>query len=162
MNYLNENKKTIIICFSLIILALIIAYFIENDIFIKNGDKVINNNYLKNYKINELTPINMNEEQIARKYLAEYTKLLYNDPQIAFNLVEIEYRDKKFGNIDKFKEYFKDKFDVKFFNAQVEQLSIRNTAMFKEFYIIDSSDNTYIFREYSIMQYKVIFDNYTI
>lgn len=162
MNYLKENKKTIIICFSLIILALIIAYFIENDIFIKNGDKVINNNYLKNYKINELTPINMNEEQIARKYLAEYTKLLYNDPQIAFNLVEIEYRDKKFGNIDKFKEHFKDKFDVKFFNAQVEQLSIRNTAMFKEFYIIDSSDNTYIFREYSIMQYKVIFDNYTI
>lgn len=162
MNYLKENKTTIIICISLILLALIITYFIKNDIFLSTGDKVIKDNYLRNYKVNELTPINMNEEQIARKYLAEYTKLLYYDPVLAYDLIEMEYRDKKFENIDKFKEYFNNKFDSKFFNAQVEQLSIKNTAMFKEFHIIDSSDNTYIFREYSIMQYKVIFDSYTI
>ncbi|MDD2238876.1 MAG: hypothetical protein PHH51_03245 [Bacilli bacterium] len=162
MNNIKENKITIIICVSLIAIALLITYFIDNNIFSKNEYKAGEEFYLKNYKINEITPINMNEEQIARKYLAEYTKLILTDPEVAYDLVDKDYREKKFGSLNKFKEYFNEKFDVNFFNGQIEKYNVNKTSKYKEFYLIDSSDNTYIFREYSIMQYKVLFDNYTV
>ena len=162
MNYFKENKTTIIICILLIITGLIIAYIIDNDILAKKEYQTEKNYYLKNYKINEITPINMNEEQVARKYLAEYTKLILNDPELAYELIEPDYRDKKFGSLNKFKTYFQEKFDVKFFDGQIAEFSVQKTLQYKEFYIIDTSDNIYIFREYSIMQYKVLFDDYTI
>lgn len=163
MKFLIENKITIIICGSILLLGLFIAYF-YNKKDLNNNDKSSYkySSYLKNYQINELTPMYINEELMASKYLAEYTKLIINNPQLAYDLVDKEYCEKKFDSLDKFKTYFNAKFDANFFDAKVVQLEIKKISNYKEFYIIDSSDNTYIFREYSIMQYKVLFDDYTI
>ena len=106
--------------------------------------------------------ISIDEETIARKYLAEYTDLIFSDPDAAFDLVEEEYRKIKFKNIDEFKEYFTTLVDNNFFNANIEKINVTKFGEYNQFYIIDSSNVTYIFREYSINNYKVMFDTYTI
>ena len=129
MNNLKENKIIIIICGSLILIALLITYLIDNNVFNKNNYASGEEIYLKNYQINELTPINMNEEQIARKYLAEYTKLIYNDPELAYELLDVAYREKKFGDLNKFIKYFNAKFDNNFFNGQIKKINITNKKL---------------------------------
>lgn len=161
MNFIKENKITLLICGSLLIIALIISFLIRNNYFEKSDDLVIND-YLKNYKVNEIIPINMTEEQMARKYLAEYVKLIYLDSEKAYNLVSPEYREKRFGSLEKFKEHFSNLISDRFFNANVTELNVTQKGNYKEFYIIDSNDNEFIFNEYSIMNYQVIFDIITI
>lgn len=161
MEFIKENKITLLICGFLLGLALIISFLIKSNYFI-GSDNLEINNYLKNYKVNEIVPINMNEEQIARKYLAEYLKLIYLDPETAYDLIDSEYRQIRFGSIDKFKEHFDNLISDKFFDAKVTELSVSRKSSYKEFYIVDSNDNTFVFREYSIMQYKVLFDIITV
>ncbi len=163
MNFIKENKYILLIGTLLISVALIISFFVNN----KNNESNYlkheeTNYYLKDYKINELVPVNINEEQVARKYLAEYTKLIINDPESAYNLVEPEYKKLKFNNLSEFKEYFNNKIDASFLNGNVEKLNVTSYGTYKEYYIKDSGNNTYIFREYSIMNYEVLFDNFTI
>ena len=163
MSFIKENKFVLIIGAALISIALIIAFLVTN---IKKENDVLkyeeSSYYLKDYKINELVPINISEEQMARKYLAEYTKLIINDPEKAYSLVEENYKKLKFQDLNHFKKYFENKFDASFFNANVEKLSVTSRGSYKEYHIIDSSNNTYIFREHSIMNYEVLFDNYTV
>lgn len=162
MDFIKENKITIIICVSLIFIALLAVYFINNKGLFKRFEYSEKNEYLKNYEVNEIVPINMNEEQMARKYLAEYVKLIYLDPDKAYELLVPTYKEKRFGSIEKFKTYFADLFSDRFFNANVKQLKVSIKKDYKEFYIVDENDNTFIFNEHSIMQYEVMFDNITI
>lgn len=160
--FIIQNKKTLLICLLLMLAALAFLYLKDNPYIFNDFNYEESNDYLKNYRINEVTPININEEQMAKKYLAEYTKLIIQDPKRAYDLVEKDYCEKKFGSLEKFIEYFDERIDVRFSQAKVDKLSINKGANYKQFYIIDSSENQFIFREYSIMQYEVIFDFYTI
>ena len=159
MEVIKENKISLIIIGVLVILS-VLMYFIFREK--SPGGNAGVSDYLKNYEINELVPINIDEETIARKYLAEYTDLIFSDPDAAFDLVEEEYRKIKFKNIDEFKEYFTTLVDNNFFNANIEKINVTKFGEYNQFYIIDSSNVTYIFREYSINNYKVMFDTYTI
>lgn len=159
MEFIKENKKTLLICFSILIVGLIISYLIKNNIILFNRDES-SEIYLKNYEINEVVPINMDEKQMARKYLADYVKLIYLDPEKAYSLVNEEYREKRFGSLKSFNEYFNDLISDSFFKAEVKNLSVSPKGDHQEFYIIDASGNVFIFEEYSIMQYKVKFDLY--
>ncbi len=161
MEFIKENKKTLIICSLILLFGLLIAYLIDKDVFNNNEDSN-NREYLKNYQVNEIIPINMNEEQIARKYLAEYVKLIIVDPELAYDLLEPEYREERFNNINKFKDYFANLLSDRFIDGNVKELNVTSKGSYKQFYIVDSNDNTFIFNEYSIMQYKVMFDIITI
>ncbi|MDD4187619.1 MAG: hypothetical protein PHX04_02510 [Bacilli bacterium] len=157
MEFIKENKKTLLICLSILITGLLIAYLIENKTVTFNRDLSTDSLYLKDYKINEVVPINMDETQIARKYLAEYVKLIYLDSEKAYLLLDEEYQVERFGSIKKFNEYFDDlKSDI-FLKSEVKELSVSLKGEYKEFYIVDASGNVFIFEEYSIMQYKVKF-----
>lgn len=160
MEFFIENKKTLIICVSLILLGLVVAYFLKNASYYDDSIEI--KEYLKNYKVNEIIPINMDDEQIARKYLTEYLKLIYLNPEKAYDLVLPEYREKRFGNISKFKEYFDNLISDQFFNANIKELQVSRKNKYKQFYIRDINGNTFIFNEYAIKDYKVLFDLITI
>lgn len=159
MEFFKENKKTLLICFSILIIGLIISYLIKNNI-ISFTSREKSETYLKNYEVNEVVPINMDEKQMARKYLADYVKLIYFDPEKAYSLVDEAYREERFGSLKSFNEYFSDLISDSFFKAEVKNLSVSPKGNYQEFYIIDASGNVFIFEEYSIMQYKVKFDLY--
>ncbi|MDD2505391.1 MAG: hypothetical protein PHF21_03880 [Bacilli bacterium] len=162
MEYIKENKITLIICSSLLILGGLIAFLIKNDIIFTKNDDLIITNYLKDYEVNEIVPINISEEQMARKYLAEYVKMVVLDIDQAYQLLEKDYRDLRFKTLKDFKDHFTNLISDQFLSAKVTKLNITKKGNYKQFYIVDGSDNIFIFNEYSIMQYKVILDLVTI
>ena len=161
MEFLKENKTTLIICSVILILGLALAYLLNNTSLFNNGARG-DDQYLKNYKINELVPINISEEQMARKYLAEYTKLISLDREKAYSLVNPEYREIRFKDYKDFDTHFSNLITDSFFDANVTKLNVTSKDTYKQYYVVDSNDNTFIFREYSIMNYDVIFDLITI
>ncbi|MGN1310587.1 MAG: hypothetical protein ACI4VP_02610 [Clostridia bacterium] len=129
------------------------------------------------------------DDETYMKYMFEnyIYRCLYN-PTLAYECLDAEYKEKRFGNIEKFKEFIDEKKDIYIsydsknnkqygdFNdmnkyllylAQNKQLNLKSYKKTKyddymEYVIIDNFENYYIFRETNIMQYKLLLDTYTI
>ena len=162
------------------------------------------NNYLN---INETSKINLSEtNKIEDKgentytfnYIkdTDYINYLFTDYidtclfdiERAYENLENEYKNKKFGNLDNFTKYINDKkgiyetYDLKnmkqyedfnnmddytyyintFKPLEIVSFEKKKTANYMQYVLIDSYNNYYIFRETGAMKYKVILDIYTI
>lgn len=157
MTLIKENKLTIIICLSLILLTLIITFLIN---FFNKDDEykyIESNNYLRNYKINEAIPVAITEEIMAKKYYAEYIKYLIFDRDKAYELVDEEQKYLKFTTKDSFNQYIDQIIDNQMISATVTQYEIKNIKGYKNYDIVDKNNNYFRFKEYSIMNYSVYF-----
>lgn len=125
-----------------------------NNIKIKNNDTEIAKN-----DDNVFSYHRIKEEEIIKKYLAYFKKcMLYNQDE-AYNLVNSEYINKRFGNKDEFKKYIEEnKFYI--YRAILSKYAIDSEN--KIYTAIDNYGNHYIFKETAVMQYTVYLDNYTI
>lgn len=161
MAELKRNKKLIVVC---IILVLIVSSIV----LLKNKDIIANNklhsvgDYITKYEANEYLPVMINNEDIVKIYLNNYKNNILTDISAAYNLLNKEYREKKFGNIDKFKEYIKNFISLSTYTMEVDKYSISSVGGDKLFNIYDKSGNQYIIREKSIMDYEVYLDEYTV
>lgn len=163
MENILKNKKIIFICASLLLVTFMIYLFTlfnNNDILEKGNSE--NYVYLKNYESNQYIPINIKEEDIAKKYLNDYKNNILTDVEEAYNSLNKEYREKRFGNLEKYKEYINDFISLSTYSMEVDKYSISSVGGDKVFNIYDKSGNQYIIREKSIMNYEVYLDEYTI
>ena len=51
----------------------------------------------------------IDEEQIVQRYFEDYIQNALYDPERAYNLIQEEYREKKFETLDKYKKYISGK-----------------------------------------------------
>ncbi len=153
MGSASDNKKVIIICFSLIVIALIIFSFTrpKKEKFIFNESKM-----KEKYKINEVVPIYINNEQLAKKYLAEYVNFMLYYPEKAYDLLNDEEKKSRFNSFEEFEFYINQIKSIKLEQAEVKRYSYTIYNKKNTFYIIDNSGNTFRFIENSIMDYSVI------
>lgn len=153
MDKINKNKNIIIICISLIIFFLIIYLIFkpkkEEFLFINND------NYLKDYDINEIIPIYVSEEDIANKYLSEYVNFLLFNKEKAYNLLTESEKNNRFQTYDQFLYYIDKINTIKFKQAKVTKYSYKTYNDKKTLYVVDNSGNTFKFIENSLMDYKV-------
>ena len=160
MESLKENKNVIIVCLILII-SISILYFIRtNDI----NKETINNeyNYIKKYKSNEFIPVYITEEDMAKVYLNEYKNYMIFNREDAYNVLNKEYREKKFGSYDKYVEYLNEIVSLKTYELEVDKYSVSIINGNKIFDIYDTYGNEYIIKEKSIMNFEVYLDKETI
>ena len=61
-----------------------------------------------------------------------------------------------------FENALKNIYSTKFLSAKVVSYTVVDKTNYKLFYIIDGDNNTFIFKEKSIMNYTVYLDSYTI
>lgn len=162
MEHLYKNKKIIFICIGLILITFIIYLFVINKEEVLNESNTENYNYLKNYSSNEYVPVYVTEEDMAKKYLNDYKNNILTDIEEAYNSLNKEYREKRFGNLEKYKEYINDFISLSTYFMEVDKYSISSIGGDKVFNIYDKSGNQYIIREKSIMNYEVYLDEYTI
>ena len=87
-------------------------------------------------------------------------KLLY-DATAAYNYLDEEYRDKKFGTIEQFNKYNKENKE-KQKTMQLTKYQKTISDEYTEYVCIDQNNRYYIFRETAVMDYSVILDTYTI
>lgn len=162
MENLLRNKKIILICIVLLLVVFIVYLFTLNNNDILEEGNTEEYNYLKKYGSNEYVPVYVTEEDMVKKYLNDYKNNMLSDVEEAYNSLNKEYREKRFGSLDKYKEYVNNFITISTYSMEVDKYSVSKMSGDKVFNIYDKSGNQYIIREKSIMNYEVYLDEYTI
>lgn len=99
-------------------------------------------------------------EEIARRYIKDYMLKIKYTPNTAYELLESEYRNKKFRNIEEFRNYI-EKNSNRFINfiMQKYQCEVQEDSL--EYTVLDRYENYYKIIVYDTLNYKIILDNYT-
>lgn len=127
-----------------------------NDIPLGEKDEPIeqNKNNIFSYKI-------MQENEIAQKYFTYYKKLMQEDPEAAYNLLDEEYRNKRFCSLEEFKTYVdKNKEEIK--NYLAKEYEANKIAERTEYICKDQYQHYYTYDVTAVMQFTVKLDNYTV
>lgn len=156
-----ENKKSYIWLVVLVIIGLLVFYGIK--IYRSKKTLVPTNNYInytmnpKTYGVNEYNLVNINDRQLAAIYLNDYRNYLKNNIDQAYELLNEEYRSKKFNNIQEFKDYIN---SININTMSVEKYNISDDKKIIDVYISDN--DRFIFKIKSILEYEVYLDDTTV
>lgn len=125
----------------------------ELDIKIQNSIEENENNVYDYISVTEETYVT----DLFNKYKEE---VLYN-PSLAYEHLNEEYKNKRYGTIEKFKEYAKNNIRKNVI-AKITKYQKTVTDNYTQYVCIDQNENYYIFRENAVMDYTLILDTYTI
>lgn len=96
----------------------------------------------------------INKEQICVIYLTDFINNLNNDVDKTYNLLSDDMK-KVYSNVESYNEYVKQNSRNFSINADKCKVELRDDK--RIYTIIDNKENTYVFTEESIMNYKVDF-----
>lgn len=123
--------------------------FVDDDKIEAKGNNVIVTNLIK-------------DGEMALKYFSDFKMNAMNKTEYAFNLLDEEYRGKRFNNDKNKFDNFIDKNKQEMSLITITQYLVNDYDGYKEYVCKDKYENTYIFKETGIMEYSVKLDNYTI
>lgn len=104
----------------------------------------------------------MNVQEVLEKYMQNYKKMMLYYPERAFNLLDEEYRNTRFGgDVNQYKEYV-DKYRQELKLTRLESYMINTYNDHTEYVCRDQHKNLYIFNTTATMKYSLKLDNYTI
>lgn len=112
-------------------------------------------------KYNEVIYSKFSQEEIIKKYVKDFTTTVKNDINLAYDMLDIEYREKKFGSIEKFNTYIKNNIN-KIENGSLTNYGSDVTDNATEYYYVDTNGYYFTIKKNNIKDYKIILDNYTI
>lgn len=120
-----------------------------------SGDEVEYTGY------NKYNRIVATDEYICIDYFKDFKNNLLNNPEGAYNLLDEEYREKKYGNYEGFKNYIDEN------KERLENIEIRQYQSVKrddetKYVCLDQDQRYYIFTQKNLVNYDVILDTYTI
>lgn len=164
-------KKTIKITIIFLIIIAIICFLV----LLKNKKKESESNEEKpnppeeryngtkeKYECNEFEFVNITAESLMQTYFNKYKNTILTNPEKAYDMLENEYKQKKFGSIENFKKYAEDNYE-KLTNSNLTKYQIDDTNKeYTRYICADEYENYYIFEEKAIMQFTIILDTYTI
>lgn len=137
-------------------------YLADNNITKTNSAtmKTQNISSIKGNNFNTFSYKNIEDEQMVRTYYNEYTKIMKDNPERAYNLLNSEYRSKRFSNLEDFKQYanIRANSDV---DRKLSSYSINKVGNYTEITCKDNMNANMTFRVTGVMKYSVILDSYT-
>lgn len=100
--------------------------------------------------------------EMLLKYFKYYKANAINNPERQYNYLDTEYREKRFGTVEKYKEYVEE-ISEQLFTAQIKEYNVFNTSdEYTQYICKDQYGNYYIFKETFPMQYTLVLDTYTL
>ena len=156
------KKYKFIIIIVLVFVVFLLFYFIREYIASKD---IYTESYMKDqeyimhpkvYEVNEYSLINITDEQMANIYLNDFRYNIYNEINSAYQLLNEEYRNKKFGTIDNFISYINN-FGNDSFILREYNVTDGNNKIFR---IYSKDGNLYIFKT-STDQHKMYNGKYS-
>ena len=126
-----------------------------DEITLQDRNKSIEENDNNLYQVENIT-----NEYVSNQYLDSYKKMLLGNPDLAYEYLDEEYKVKKFGDIDTFKQYIQERNILR--TLSLKQYSVEIKDEYTQYTCIDQNGNYYIFKETAPMQYTVILDTYTV
>ena len=101
------------------------------------------------------------QEDMAKNYFYDYKRNLIYNIESAYNSLDEEYREKRFGSLEEYINVVnKNLTELK--NIRLEKYLVNTYTDYTEYVCKDQNENLYIFRDYSVMKYSLLLDNYTI
>ena len=152
----DNSLKNIIIVVVIIILFSGIYFVVKK--LTENNDLQYEH-YLKNYEVNEYIPTYITDEDMAEIYLNDYIHNMYYDIEYAYNSLDVEYRNKKFGNLNNYINYVN---TLNYSTYEITRYYKTEKDGFIIFGVYDQNDNLFIFKTNGVMQYTVYLDDYTV
>ena len=159
----NERNFKSIIPFVIIVVAILGVIYLPK--YFKNDDKYNSNsskynNIIKDkYGVNEYIAIYVDDEQMTRKYLMDYLNNVFNDIDSSYNLLNQEYREYKFGGVERYKDYI-NSLNLSM-STSIYKYATYERRGYKYYDLYDKSGNRFIFRTKGVLQYEVLFEDYT-
>ena len=120
------------------------------------SEKSIDN---KEYNIFNTAQINV--QNVSVEYLNLYKFLTLANPQITYDMMTEEYKSKRFGSIDNYKQYIKENYD-EFKEIVAKKYLTNNTDKGVQYVIQDQYERIYIFDIKSTMDFTIKLDTYTL
>ena len=160
---------TIIIVLSIIlILLLVFLNFNKNKKNQKESESQtqveISNDKLgikEKYECNELQYVSVGIEDLMQIYFNDYKTYALTNPKQAYELLNKEYREKRFKDLDEYKLYISNNKE-KIASDNLEKYQIAVDDEKTRYICLGKYENYYIFCENSVMDYSIILDTYTI
>lgn len=109
---------------------------------------------------NKVQHANIDEKYAAEFYLNLYIENAIYYPEDAYNSLDDEFKEKRFGNFEKYKDYMNDIKDV-LEVSKLNKTKVIEREGYKEYICLDNYGKYYRFKEYGAMNYKVLLDTYT-
>jgi len=159
MKILKDHKIFSILV--IIFISLLLMFFIQKIIINNTNYESENENYImipKTYDVNEYSVMNISDEQMSKIYLLDFRNLVYNDITSAYNLLDESYRNKKFGNLENFKNYI-NSID---FSSMVSKYSVKSEGKYDIYRVYDLNENLILFKITGVFQYRVYLDEDTV
>lgn len=126
------------------------------EIQINNINKEIKSNNENNYKREIYT-----YEDRAKDYILTYKRLALSQPEILYNYMNEEYRNKRWRTVENFNKYIaENKNDI--MKIRFNEYLVNVEENFTQFVCKDQYENYYIFDEILPMQFDLKLDTYTL
>lgn len=153
---MNNNPIKNLIIFVVILLTFSLGYIIIDKLTEKEEEENI---YLKDYDVNEYIPTYVSDEDMAKIYLNDYIYKMYSNQEEAYNLLDEEYRNKKFGNLENYTNYV---YSLQYSSYTLSKYYKQEKNGYIIFGVYDTNNNLFIFKTKGVLQYKVYLDDYTV
>lgn len=121
----------------------------------------ISSDAIKNNGYNKFMNVTVTDEYVITQYFSEYRMKMLQNIEKAYELLDEEYKTAKFGSIAEFQKYVSDKKQT-IEIASIQGYQVNKYDDYTQYVCIDQYGRYYIFNEYSVMNYNVILDTYTI
>ena len=145
------------------------TFEIYGDDYVKKYGYDKNKELLKDFQItniekntfNKIKNDNITDQDMAINYFNDYKYNILNNIEKAYNSLDEEYRNKRFGSLEEFTKYIQDNITI-FRNITIEQYICDKYEDYTEYICRDQNENIYVFKETAIMNYTLQLDTYTI
>ena len=154
---MNKNPIKYGMIIAAIVLIFVGAYFIISKI--TEDDSLGYEEFLKNYEVNEYIASYVSDEDMAKIYLNDYIHNMFYDVEKAYNLLDDEYKTKKFGSLDNFKVYVD---SLEYSTYVLSRYYKKDTDGYIIFGVYDKNGNFFAFKTKGVLQYTVFLDDYTV
>lgn len=102
---------------------------------------------------------NITDKQVAHYYLTNYINMTRHQTRKAYELLDEEYKDKKFPTYEAFKKHIEEREDA---GTLLKGYKVIKGNKYNLYMCEDRYNYIYIFKQNSLMDYTVMLDDYTI
>lgn len=125
------------------------------------NDISVDNVKIEKNENNKIPTVKINSETQCKNYLTEFKRMMLSNQEVAYEYLDKDYREKRFGNLNQFKNYInKNKDELK--SLSVFEYLVNVYDDYTEFVCKDKSGIIYTFDAETPLKYTVKLDTYTI
>ena len=116
---------------------------------------------IKENENNKFTYLNLTDKEICDDYIDSYKRIALVNPEFAYELLDEQYRQKRFGNVQDFVNYVKNNREsIK--KIRTESFEVNKFEDYNEYIVTNQYGIKYVIKEKAPLDYTIKLDTYTI